>query len=209
MTPVELRLHQGPLLSRRGRTTRSTTGEGLAPLEDLAVAAAGGNMAAFGEIYERLAPTVLRYVGARARDLGDPADLAQDVFLALHRSLPTYVPRPEVPFGAWAMRVARSCLADTARRTRRCPMADMSDDALAEVAATQAGPEERAVAADEAANVWRRVTELRPAHQDVLALRFVAGLSVDETAQAMGKSAAAVKVLQYRALRSLHRKVRT
>ncbi len=44
---------------------------------------------------------------------------------------------------------------------------------------------------------------LVPDHQEVLALRFFAGLSLQETADALGRSANAVKQLQFRALNAL------
>jgi RNA polymerase sigma-70 factor (ECF subfamily) len=47
--------------------------------------------------------------------------------------------------------------------------------------------------------------ELTPEQQHVLALRFSDERSIDETANIMGKSATAVKALQFRAITSLRR----
>ena len=47
--------------------------------------------------------------------------------------------------------------------------------------------------------------QLRPDYRTVLALRFLSGLSPEETARVMRRSAGAVRVLQHRALAALRR----
>ncbi len=49
------------------------------------------------------------------------------------------------------------------------------------------------------------VRKLNPEQQECIALRFLQGLSVAETAKVMGKNDGAIKALQYRAVRSLGR----
>jgi RNA polymerase sigma-70 factor (ECF subfamily) len=49
------------------------------------------------------------------------------------------------------------------------------------------------------------VKQLNAEQQECIVLRFLQGLSVAETAQAMGKNDGAIKALQYRAIRSLGR----
>ncbi len=49
------------------------------------------------------------------------------------------------------------------------------------------------------------VRRLGPEQQECIALRFLQGLSVAETAAVMGKNEGAIKALQYRAVRSLGR----
>ena len=49
------------------------------------------------------------------------------------------------------------------------------------------------------------VRQLNPEQQECIALRFLQGLSVAETAKVMGKNDGAIKALQYRAVRSLGR----
>ncbi len=51
------------------------------------------------------------------------------------------------------------------------------------------------------------VRTLSPEQQECVVLRFVEGLSVRETALAMGKNEGAIKALQYRAVRSLARRI--
>ncbi len=51
------------------------------------------------------------------------------------------------------------------------------------------------------------MTHLSQDQQDVLALRFFAGLTLHETAEAMGRSSSAVKQLQFRAVTALRREI--
>ena len=48
---------------------------------------------------------------------------------------------------------------------------------------------------------------LVPDQRDVLLLRLVSGMTIDETATALGKSAGAVKALQHRAAAALRRQI--
>jgi len=58
-----------------------------------------------------------------------------------------------------------------------------------------------------AEELQRGLAGLPPAYQQVIVLRFVEGLSHEEVAQVMGRSAGAVRVLQYRALAALRRRL--
>jgi RNA polymerase sigma-70 factor (ECF subfamily) len=56
---------------------------------------------------------------------------------------------------------------------------------------------------DSLADVARALRRLPPDQQEVIALRFVSGCDLKETAESMKKSVGAVKVLQHRALKAL------
>jgi RNA polymerase sigma-70 factor (ECF subfamily) len=49
------------------------------------------------------------------------------------------------------------------------------------------------------------VQRLNPEQRECIVLRFLQGFSVAETAHVMGKNEGAIKALQYRAVRALHR----
>src|SRR5262249_38389583 len=68
-----------------------------------------------------------------------------------------------------------------------------------------AGPEAAAALRDDLDRVAQALTELTDDQREVIELRFFAGLSVLETAVAMGRQGGAVRGLQFRALASLRR----
>ncbi len=164
----------------------------------LAADAARGEPAALRAVYENLAPAVLGYL--RARGASDPEASTQDVFLAL-------LPRlPRLSGGAAGLRtlafsIAHARLVDDARaRARRPPTisyeADEDDrqDASAEDDAQDSLATQKVL----------RVLDLLPDDQrEVLTLRVVADLSVEQVAEVMGRSSGAIKQLQRRALIAL------
>ena len=77
-----------------------------------------GQVAAFGELYERHAETVYRYLQAHLSNPLDAEDLTEDVFLRSWRSLPFYR-QQGIPFPAYLLRIARNALTDHYRRSAR------------------------------------------------------------------------------------------
>ena len=57
-------------------------------------------------------------------------------------------------------------------------------------------------------SIERAAAKLTELQQRVLALRFAAGLSIKETAEAMGRSEGAIKNLQHHAVRALGRQLK-
>ncbi|MBT0959366.1 RNA polymerase sigma factor [Alphaproteobacteria bacterium KMM 3653] len=82
--------------------------------ESLALAAAGGDSAAFGSLlerhYDRLFAFAFRLTGARA----EAEDLTQDICLALPRKMRSY--RGDAKFTTWLYRVAVNAAHDRRRR---------------------------------------------------------------------------------------------
>jgi RNA polymerase sigma-70 factor, ECF subfamily len=66
-------------------------------------------------------------------------------------------------------------------------------------------PEDQVLEAMTNRTLLAAVKQLKPEQQECIVLRFLEGLSVSETALAMGKNDNAVKALQYRAVRALAR----
>ena len=108
-------------------------------------------------------------------------------------------------FEPWLFRIASAELAGWYRRRGRddTPRAQM---ALRELSASRAMGE--SVEASDGDDVVRAALDrLHPRYQRVLALRFLAGLTTEETAAAMQCSRPALAVLVHRALASLRRQL--
>lgn len=165
---------------------------------DLVAKAIAGNREAFGDLYEHYLPAIYRYVFYRVGDAGEAEDLTETVFVKAWEALERYRPT-EAPFAAWLYRIAHNLVVD---RHRAQKPVDPLDEHVVE-ARLEADPAAQMEAREAANALAQALGQLEPAQQEVLALRFVNGLSHAETATIMGRSAGAVRVLQHRALAAL------
>ena len=83
-------------------------------------------------------------------------------------------------------------------------MADVPD-----VIAGDPGPEQLAVSAAVATKMHELLRELPSNQREILIMRVGAGMSAEETAEALGTTAGAVRVAQHRALAKLRQIVAT
>jgi RNA polymerase sigma factor (sigma-70 family) len=163
-------------------------------------AAREGDEGAWRLIFDQLAPIVLGYL--RANGAPDPEDVLSEAFLQVARDIATFE-GDEKGFRSWIFTIAHHRLIDARRHAARRPV---------ELAAEPPEPEERADdAADQALarigteRVQRILAALSEDQRAVLLLRFVADMSVEDVAGAIGKRPGAVKALQRRGLASLKR----
>ena len=162
--------------------------------------AQSGDTDAFGELYERYAPRVFRFLYAHLDNRLDAEDLTEDVFLRVWKSLGSYKEKG-VPFLAFLFRVARNALIDHYRRgakgEERVSIEDM------QLSDQTPGPVESVMAIMEHQQLRVMLKELREDYRMVLVLRYLSELSPEETAKVMGKSPGAIRVMQHRALAAL------
>jgi RNA polymerase sigma-70 factor (ECF subfamily) len=155
---------------------------------------------AFGQIYELYVDRVFAYLRTYTDTQDDAADLTQHVFLRAFEALPAYHDRG-LPFGAWLFRIARNAATDTFRRQRRALPWEHVPESLQPIAPHDP---ETASLRREALNQMRvLVGMLSPEKQELLALRFAAGLSSREIAALLGRSPGAVQKELVRVMRSL------
>lgn len=163
----------------------------------LVALASKGDVDAFGDLYELHLEEMYRYVRYRINHEQDAEDLTEQVFLKAWAGLSGY--RGEVPFKAWIYRIARNTVVDH-YRTRK------AESPLMEWALPPNGkgqPEESALAQETTQLLAQAISRQSALHQDVLVMRFINGLSTEETARILERSAGAIRVLQHRALKSL------
>jgi RNA polymerase sigma factor (sigma-70 family) len=165
-------------------------------LDDSTVAAAStGDQAALRVVYDTLAPSVAGYL--RVRGAADVEALTSEVFLTVFRKL------PDLDGGVSGLRtftfsVAHARLVDELRARSRRPLHtayDPDDDPRVAPSA-----EDEAFGHSAAVGALALLGALGDAQREVITMRVVAGLSLEETAAALGRSVGAVKQLQRRAL---------
>lgn len=163
-----------------------------------------GDARAFGRLYDEYADRVYAFVRSRTESPQDAEDVTSIVFMKAWEALGSYDDRG-LPFSAWLFRIARNAVVDEYRRGARRPIP------VEEVYVTEpavGGPEETVVAAADAGRLRAAVRGLTDDQAAVVALRFWWNLSINETAEALGKNDNAIKALQHRAIGSLARILR-
>lgn len=170
-----------------------------------------GEARAFGALYERHADRVHRFLSFRVGDQDVATDLTQDIFVSALTHLAS-LRQPE-RFASWLMQVARNRLlnywAGAGGRTKKAGWEEPAQDWATQHAASDPALVDPTDMADavgrrlELASVLEATRCLTDEQQEVLALRFAAGLSVAETAESVGRSEAAIKQMQHRAIRRL------
>jgi len=171
-------------------------------VERLVAAAKAGDPEAFGSLFDVYYGPVYRYVASRVGRPSDAEDLAQLVFVKALESLPRYEQRG-VPFGGWLFRLARNVVIDHVRTRRE----HVTLDVIVEKSTDDQGPDELAVLRQEMDSIAYALRRLTPEQREAVELRFFAGLSAKEAAEAMGRQEGTVRGLQFRAIAALRREL--
>lgn len=162
------------------------------PVFVLVQRARAGDREAFGEIYRAFHAPVHRlarfHLGADGAD-----DAVAETFVRAWTSLPRYRDTG-APFVSWLYGIARHVVADTRRRAARESRGALPEDAAA--------PPDRA---DERMALAAALAKLPERQRQVIELKFLAGLSNEEVARAMGKTPGAINAQQWRGLEALRR----
>jgi RNA polymerase sigma-70 factor, ECF subfamily len=156
---------------------------------------------AFAVLYRRHLDRVYRYALVRLGDHFLAQDVTAQTFLAALEGIRSY--RGDGTFAAWLLSIARNKAADALRRQHiTLPL-----ESAAEQASPQPSPERVVAARAELHQVIRALHMIAPERGEAVALRIFGGLSVAETAQLLGKSEAAVKMLVLRATQDLRERL--
>lgn len=163
--------------------------------ERLIAAAQHGSAWAWSELLSEYGPPVQAY--ARSQGIADPEDLLGQVLEGVVRRIGTFR-GDERAFRSWVFTVTHSRIIDQRRKDRRRP--PIADAEVPEVAVDDDADRDGQLGRVAA---MAMLDGLPAKQRDVAALRFVAGLSVEQTAQVLGRRAGAVRVASHRALASL------
>jgi RNA polymerase sigma-70 factor, ECF subfamily len=153
-----------------------------------------GDGEAFGELYQIFYPNVYRlarfYLGGAAEDA------VSETFARAWAALSRYR-RMGPPFTAWLFGIARHVVAHQRAALRREePRAELPSRAV------EPDPYDRL-------ELKREIDRLPEVQRYVIEAKFLIGLSNRELAVALGRSVGAINALQWRALRTLQRRLAT
>lgn len=154
---------------------------------------------ALTEIYERYAPDIYRYVLYKVNDPELARDIQSDVFVRMLEGIDRYEDRGW-SISAWLYRIAHARTIDTLRRRERFQL--ISLDSWVDRVEDQHNEIE---ASAQRSALERAINQLSPQQSQVLRLRYIYDLSIQETARQMGRSEGSIKSLQFRAQQNLAR----
>lgn len=172
----------------------------MTDLAELVTRAQTGEADAIGRLYDQHQTEIFRYLWARVGERSVAEDLTGEVFMRMLTGLPGYRPSA-APFRAWLYQIARNLLIDYYRKTSKRKMIS-----LQQVETVGDGAPDMVTMLDQRLTmerVHRALTRLDDAQREVVTLRFLGGLSLQEVAQTLGKTENAVKALQHRGLATL------
>jgi RNA polymerase sigma-70 factor (ECF subfamily) len=157
-------------------------------------------------LYDHYVDFVYRYVLYRVGDQTLAEDLVSETFLRALRRIGSFTWQGR-DIGAWFVTIARNLILDHAKSSRTRLEFPTADILAAADTPGATGPEESVLAGLGRRALLDAVRALAPDQQECVVLRFLEGLSVRETALAMGKKEGAVRALQLRAVRTLARRL--
>jgi len=180
-------------IRRRPERARSRAG-GTAPAADLPPD--------FEAWFRDHRQSVYRYVRFRVATREVAEDITSEVFLKALRALGRYDPGRSAP-RTWLLRIARNAVTDHLRTLRRRGSLHISLDRAPDLVSRGPSQEERLLHAEQLSRLFSAAATLREADQEILSLRYGAGLGNAEIAESLKITPNAVAVQVHRALTRL------
>ncbi|HET9392049.1 MAG TPA: sigma-70 family RNA polymerase sigma factor [Candidatus Rubrimentiphilum sp.] len=166
--------------------------------QTLVTQALAGRGEAFGTLVERYDRAVYHLAYRTLRDSEEARDVAQEAFFKAYRSLRTF--RPGAKFSTWIFSIAYHACCDRLNRRKR-----YSNEELPDRADPGAGPEQQAIAGDEARRLRAAIAQLPEKYRTVITLYHLQGSQYDEIAQVLEIPIGTVKTHLFRAKEQLRR----
>ena len=157
---------------------------------------------AFGALYDRHVVRVYRHIYYMVGNTAEAEDLTAQAFLKGWEAIERYQIRG-APFVSWLLRIAHNLGVSYLRsRKESTQLPETLEDH-----GSQRNPEEAIQQRLDGERVRHAILQLRDEQRRVIILRFVEDLDYQEVAEIVGKSVAAVRVIQHRALNALRKQM--
>src|SRR5688500_14901753 len=160
----------------------------------------------FESWYHEHRASVYRYIRFRVATREAAEDVTSEVFMKALRSFERYDASLAAP-RTWLLRIARNAVTDHLRALKRRGSLHVTLDRVPDLVADIPSQEERVLRQERIQALLNGNQTLRAADQEMLALRYGAGLDNAEIAESLGISPNAVAVRLHRALKRLKQAV--
>ncbi len=162
--------------------------------------AQAGETAVIGELYDRHQERIYRYIWSKIGNQQLAEDLTGEVFTRMVTHIPGYK-IGQTPFHAWLYQIARNLLADTYRKEayRKTEPLDTAVNYQDGATMIHTAVEQKL----DIEQIHEALDLIDPLQREVIVLRFMVGMSLQEVAFTLDKTVGAVKTLQHRGLKAL------
>ena len=150
---------------------------------------------AVGKLCVHFYSKIYRFVYYRVNAVEDAEDITSEVCLRVIKS----IHEQKGSFYAWIFRIASNMITDYYRRRGVRSNVESAEDSIEEMADADSNQSEL-VEQQELRQALKRLTEDQ---QEVIVLKFIEGYETDEIAVLLGKSAGAIRAIQFRAITAL------
>ena len=141
------------------------------------------------------------------RDREEARDAAQEIFIKIYRGLATM--REGDRFLPWMLRLARNCCVDQLRRLKvRTPAAEVPVEEAPQIVTAEPTPEESSLVGARRGLLYRALAKLGEKNREMILLREIQELKLEEIAQLLGLPIGTVKSRSHRARLALAKVVR-
>jgi RNA polymerase sigma-70 factor (ECF subfamily) len=159
---------------------------------------ADGDDAAFGELYDLIAPKLFGFLVRQTRNRALAEDLVQQTFLQMHCARESYVTGADVM--PWAFAIARRLSIDAFRRGRR---EVVDGDATLDALAADIAPDDALRSKRAAQALQDTLDGLPEAQRMAFELIKYDGMSLAQAAETLGTTVTAVKLRAHRTYNAL------
>ncbi|HTA08735.1 MAG TPA: sigma-70 family RNA polymerase sigma factor [Streptosporangiaceae bacterium] len=178
------------------------------PCRHLLARAQSGDRDALEELCRENWLLVYRAVSRWASTQSEAEDLTQDVFVRAIQSLSSVRSEPPVPYRAYLLRIARNLVIDRWRaREPGTTSLHLLERSLSQSEDLAIGPEATVVSRDEHQRLLDAIDRLPDAYSDVLRQRILLSRTAAEVGARTGRTANAIRQLQFRAMAALRREL--
>lgn len=165
-----------------------------------------GDKDAFAKVYDFYVSRIFRFAYLKTGNKENAEDLTSETFIRFWN----YICREKIT-GETAepilYRIARNLIIDFYRK-KEIPTTEIDEAIAGRMADTENDFIARMINREEVKEMMEMLKELKDEYQEIIILRFVEELEIEEIAKITGKSKGSVRVLSHRALKSLEKVMR-
>lgn len=181
-----------------GKSNSKEKNDNVIADDDVLVAAAREDFAAFAKLYEKYFDKIYNYIFSMLRQHEAAEDVVSQTFEKALLNLGKYENRGYT-FGSWLYTIARNCAFDYVKAQKKLTQIDDYPVILTEGDSTADTAELKI----ESEKLWLEIQKLDLAAREIVILRYIEEYSIKETAKILNKSEDAVKSAAKRALKLL------